>query len=563
MKIFNNKQTILVRILDSLPEQIPPKVILSIFSERYSLFIYYAFLLSINLIFIYLYGLLSLSELLARYIIYDDAFYYFKIAENIVELGKSSFDGIHTTNGYHPLWLAVLSLFKLSGLKGNVFIWVALYFSLGCLTISALMLANQSSRVSALQRQFSSHDSISAVLFASNPFLLFYMVNGLETSLAIALLIAYFLLINGSKRSHTIDKHIVVTSTLLAILTMLCRLDYVMILLFSMGVTCINTYRRTKSIDRGIIISACILLATLGIYCLLNYSYFGILTPVSGQLKGAQLFVALISKNLLSYPVMAIGIGLWPLSLKLIGPEILYKYKLFFALGPLVSGAAIYIGQLWKSEKNKDLILVSMGWVHAIGYLALQGSGQCYYFLPLTLSITWSMGILLGKCIENLAIFKPKLRSISATAIFLICGMAGTVSVHSTAKANWPISSWRYDRINATEFLNSKDFDKDLRIASWWAGTLGFYSKYKVINLDGLVNTPEFTANVKTCNYADYIIDQNIQIIADFFPYDPLDAKANADPFGPRCIRKLLAGLELRGFTLTHLKYYPPPPPAN
>lgn len=37
----------------------------------------------------------------------DDAYYYFKVAENI-GLGRgSTFDGINPTNGYHPLWLAI------------------------------------------------------------------------------------------------------------------------------------------------------------------------------------------------------------------------------------------------------------------------------------------------------------------------------------------------------------------------------------------------------------------------------------------------------------------------
>lgn len=37
----------------------------------------------------------------------DDAYYYFKVAQNISEGHGSTFDGINPTNGYHPLWLAV------------------------------------------------------------------------------------------------------------------------------------------------------------------------------------------------------------------------------------------------------------------------------------------------------------------------------------------------------------------------------------------------------------------------------------------------------------------------
>jgi hypothetical protein len=38
----------------------------------------------------------------------DDAYYYFKIARNIVETGRLTFDGKSITNGFHPLWLILL-----------------------------------------------------------------------------------------------------------------------------------------------------------------------------------------------------------------------------------------------------------------------------------------------------------------------------------------------------------------------------------------------------------------------------------------------------------------------
>ena len=37
----------------------------------------------------------------------DDAYYYFKVAQNIGEGHGSTFDGINLTNGYHPLWMLI------------------------------------------------------------------------------------------------------------------------------------------------------------------------------------------------------------------------------------------------------------------------------------------------------------------------------------------------------------------------------------------------------------------------------------------------------------------------
>ncbi len=37
----------------------------------------------------------------------DDAYYYFKVAQNITDGLGSTFDGINLTNGYHPLWMLI------------------------------------------------------------------------------------------------------------------------------------------------------------------------------------------------------------------------------------------------------------------------------------------------------------------------------------------------------------------------------------------------------------------------------------------------------------------------
>lgn len=42
---------------------------------------------------------------IAKYYMADDAFYYFQTARNIATGHGSTFDGVHVTNGYHPLWL--------------------------------------------------------------------------------------------------------------------------------------------------------------------------------------------------------------------------------------------------------------------------------------------------------------------------------------------------------------------------------------------------------------------------------------------------------------------------
>lgn len=49
----------------------------------------------------------------------DDAFFYFSIARNFAEEHGSTFDGLNLTNGYHPAWMFLLSIYhKLTPLQG-------------------------------------------------------------------------------------------------------------------------------------------------------------------------------------------------------------------------------------------------------------------------------------------------------------------------------------------------------------------------------------------------------------------------------------------------------------
>ncbi len=65
-------------------------------------------LLTVVVLAIHLYAALSDAYNLPNsWFVRDDAYYYFKVAQNISEGLGSTFDGINMTNGYHPLWMLV------------------------------------------------------------------------------------------------------------------------------------------------------------------------------------------------------------------------------------------------------------------------------------------------------------------------------------------------------------------------------------------------------------------------------------------------------------------------
>lgn len=64
---------------------------------------------------IYLYAAFSEAHNFVEWFIRDDAYYYFKVAQNISEGHGSTMDGINLSNGYHPLWMLVcIPIFSLA-----------------------------------------------------------------------------------------------------------------------------------------------------------------------------------------------------------------------------------------------------------------------------------------------------------------------------------------------------------------------------------------------------------------------------------------------------------------
>jgi hypothetical protein len=69
----------------------------------------------------------------------DDAYYYLGIAANVVDLGKSSMDGVTATNGYHPLWLAFLSALAKAVGTETWTLFVATFWLIAVLAVVAVI----------------------------------------------------------------------------------------------------------------------------------------------------------------------------------------------------------------------------------------------------------------------------------------------------------------------------------------------------------------------------------------------------------------------------------------
>lgn len=203
----------------------------------------------------------------------DDFFYYLKVAENLALHGISSFDGIHLTNGYHPLWLLTLTLLRWR-LHG-----IAFFLALQTLTLASVLLCylltEQIFRTLQIPQPLR---SIATFIVSMQTLLL--LRYGMEVTLAIPLgLWLIRLLLN---LSETPPPRRIFWLTILGSVTILARLDA--ILLVSTLLLAAFWSRKLFRSPRSIALLV-LGFTPLYLYLAISYRFFHLLAPVSGLAK--------------------------------------------------------------------------------------------------------------------------------------------------------------------------------------------------------------------------------------------------------------------------------------
>jgi hypothetical protein len=175
-----------------------------------------------------LYGALSDAQNLSwHWFIRDDAYYYFKVAQNISEGEGSTFDGINPTNGYHPLWMLIcIPIFALARLDLILPLRILLLVMSGLSATTAILLYRLIGRI------FSPPIGAIAALYWVFSFDVLNIVYrpGLETGIAaffIVLLVYKLYEFERSWRINKVSPKQIVNLAVIAVLTLFSRLDLV------------------------------------------------------------------------------------------------------------------------------------------------------------------------------------------------------------------------------------------------------------------------------------------------------------------------------------------------
>jgi hypothetical protein len=222
----------------------------------------------------------------------DDFFYYLTIARNLAEHGRSTFDGVSLTNGYHPLWALILTaLARMARAESVTFVVLLATLVCGLTLLSAWLMQR-------LARSLWPDASVSVELGAF-VFVFAYAQlarTGMEAIVAIPAMLAAVVTVLDCREALSVRRALL--AALCCSAAILARVDlviFVAILLTAAAVSSTGRARdRTGPMlrDPKVLTAIAIGLAPVVAYAVVNEIVFGRLMPQSGAAKQIRSAVA-------------------------------------------------------------------------------------------------------------------------------------------------------------------------------------------------------------------------------------------------------------------------------
>ena len=210
----------------------------------------------------------------------DDALYYFAIARNLAHGYGMSFDGIHPTNGMHPLWLLLITPIFALHLTQWGFIHATLLLQTALDTLIIWLIGSTvydllpGTRVS--NRKTAA--SVAAVIYALSTLVIIRSINGMEATLAALVFVlwlrAYIRAASGLRWTDW---------TVLGFVTgllLLARTDSFIVLI---PITLYLIVTKWKAEWRGMILALCIACVVISPWLAWNLVHFGTIMQSSGE----------------------------------------------------------------------------------------------------------------------------------------------------------------------------------------------------------------------------------------------------------------------------------------
>jgi hypothetical protein len=431
----------------------------------------------------------------------DDSFYYSQIARHVALGHGFTFDGLHRTNGFQPLWLFVLV---------PIFRWIPGDFAplYATVALQIALVAASAAGIYALLCKRWGHAAAFAtgLLLVAQPNASKIVRSGMETPLALALLVAIWWLWRRTRETPSNGWRWAQLGVACGLLWW-TRLEAAAII-FPLVLICAR-HALTSSPRRALALLAPFTVAATA-YVLWNRLVFQTWFAVSGMVK-----LTLNSERSWADHGDAIADSPWlghelftRLTGQFVSPssfaiKVSYAVVSVFALGVLFR----FRRPLADSIRRADAGLLLLGCA-AIGMFhvwTLNVTEQWHHY-PVLLATA----LLGGATLDRWRRWAPWL---AAALSLAAVAHAATRTRHEQPRPN------DVDCIvRAADWLRSH-LDEKTPVGSWNAGRLGYFSHRTVINLDGLVNDVRFFHDVVEGHRLDeYLRRERIEWFADNWP---------------------------------------------
>lgn len=409
----------------------------------------------------------------------DDFFYYAQAARNLAFSGHSTFDGVHLTNGYHPLWFLIIAVVtKFFAIGGQFHAKTVYPFAIAIESIQTLIVIGVAYLTYKICSRFCSQRVSICVQLLTTSWTLIQIRTGMETGLAIMMILA---LIAFRTREYFVwNANNCLIYGQIASIAILSRLDVVLVLAPVVVVDLLTSQINIKAKFKSAV-AVGIGLSPLMFYFFTNMVLFNTIMPISGTAKqlrahhvpsthALHTFMRYMMTN--SAPLLApcvLGTVLALIRFRSFGQRI-GKYQ------------AIFLGVLLFPIAHLLVVTSTSDW-------------QIFpwYLYPWVVSMVAAAVVLFARVKEPERIINiPRKYAdypVYACASFLIAyGML--VALHSSPSHNLPYQA-------AMEIRSFERTHPGVYAMGDRAGVVGYFGSQSVVQLEGLMMDKDYLENIR------------------------------------------------------------------
>lgn len=438
---------------------------------------------------------------------FDDAWYYFTIARNVSNGLGSTFDGINPTNGYHPLWLLICVPVFTAGFDGILAARILLLVQMAFWTVAMLIVASIVARSvndwpripvtnSIARRVCTTVVATSFTLLIGNPFLIKVFVNGLESGIVVVGYAALLAAATQGVRSWVRD-----TSGrwrlgigMVLVLTFLARTDAVLICA-TLGLWCLAECRPFSSKHlRPLVELFGPPALTISVYLAFNQIRFDSAIQISGIIKrsrpDATMLIGLVASATIA---LVVGISTFRRNQRGAFP----RPRRFDRTTEFVRRTGFFAA---------FCVLI-------IGYYSFGQIQQwLWYYAPVALYMIAVGTVAVADFMESATVeartAQSPIRSMLPLTGILVTPLVVAAVIQFRTFTDPDLRAIQIANRDAGVWINT-NLPEDAVLASWDAGVVGYFSHRAVINLDGVVNSPEYNHAQRSGTTGEFLADRN------------------------------------------------------